>query len=473
MIRVYLDSNVFRNLKNSSSSQYKKLRMDLNNFSSSFLHCFSHAHLSDLQRDKTDAKFDDLAFMESFVRDNYLCHYWGDLHAQPYLATPLKAFNDLDPADRPLESYLDFDEMFDTPSLKEPAKQLKSLLTSTKFSFPVPNLEEQPQDIREALSQVIPSGKNELTMMDWIEHFLKMSDRLMDDDGPYKALRHVSSKYIGKEKWDIDINNVNFDEDFKNSPMQKTFTEFVNSSLNPNGDKKVSDYDFLTNAFTSLNILGLDKEKNKKAKFMNTLNDAQHSYYGAHCDYVVSDDQGFLLKSKVLYKLLGIGTIVLNTDEFCNSINIIGAIKESDVTAFTKLLAFDLKTGIVLNSKPSIMYDRMTTVIKPNHTYLGYFNQVRHIRDNQRENYIVLTNESNNYSDFTFYKEFEIVTNKAIDLFGVDIEFKGAYLHEDTEQIKSGKWDGRRWRLTDTYLTLEINEGTKKFNLVIGPLLID
>jgi hypothetical protein len=36
------------------------------------------------------------------------------------------------------------------------------------------------------------------------------------------------------------------------------------------------------------------------------MNDGYHSYYGAFCDYVVSDDQGFLKKTKAMYKLLNI-----------------------------------------------------------------------------------------------------------------------------------------------------------------------
>ena len=82
--------------------------------------------------------------------------------------------------------------------------------------------------------------------------------------------------------------------------------------------------------------------------------------------------------------------------------------------------------------------------------------------------YIVFTNQRHNYSNFVFYKEFEAVTNKAAKLFGDDLNFKGQFNYEnEKKEIHDNTWQGRHWRIGEIDIALEINEGTKKFNLVL------
>ena len=60
------------------------------------------------------------------------------------------------------------------------------------------------------------------------------------------------------------------------------------------------------------------------------------------------------------------------------------------------------------------------------------------------------------------------VTNKAAKLFGDDLNFKGQFNYEnEKKEIHDNTWQGRHWRLGEIDIALEINEGTKKFNLVL------
>ena len=68
----------------------------------------------------------------------------------------------------------------------------------------------------------------------------------------------------------------------------------MNNNLNPNGNIKVTTYDFFTSAYFTLDLLGISKENSKKVKFRNVLNDGFHSYYDAYYEYVVSNDDEFL-----------------------------------------------------------------------------------------------------------------------------------------------------------------------------------
>ena len=144
-----------------------------------------------------------------------------------------------------------------------------------------------------------------------------------EDKTVYKNLRNITDKHLNNGKFTVDYNKIDFNEDLKDSVLQKSFIDFVTDNLDPNGKKEFSNYDFFTNAYLNLDILGISKESSKNVRFNNMLNDAIHSYYGAYCDCVVSDDSGFLKKTRTLYKLLGIDTKVLNADEFIRTFEFI------------------------------------------------------------------------------------------------------------------------------------------------------
>ena len=242
------------------------------------------------------------------------------------------------------------------------------------------------------------------------------------------------------QKYNIDIEKIDFDEELRNTPLQTSFTEFVNKSLEYSKNTIQKEYEFFITAFQSLNILGIDKESNKKAKFANTLNDAQHSYYAAHCDILVSDDAGFLLKSKVLFKLLDIDTKVLHVEEFASQIGYVAGFCDTSLNGYFKLLQFDLSNGLIINTKPSFRYQRTYTTIKPSQRHFAYFNVFDNIKDYEAGNFAVFYQDVNNYSKFVSYKEFEGVTNKIAGIFGLDDNLRRFYTEVDTKEIKSGDW---------------------------------
>ena len=87
-----------------------------------------------------------------------------------------------------------------------------------------------------------------------------------------------------------------------------------------------------------MDLLGISKEPSKKVKFRNVMNDAFHSYYGAFCDYVVSDDQGFLKKTKAMYKLLNIKTEVFEINEFISYFSLLSKNYEDNLDKFIDLI---------------------------------------------------------------------------------------------------------------------------------------
>jgi hypothetical protein len=468
MIRVYLDTNVFSYLKNSSNPAIQNFHSSLKKYKSTLLYCYSHGHLLDFKQDKSDKKFDDLDFIETLADNNYISYNGMEKYTSCYLAKPREAFIGLGEDTKiDLKSIFDIDLKYLTPEQQEKFTNAKNVLLNQEFDFAFANPNGIPDDAKNALSKFLPVDKSKFTLLELSEHFMQILNVMNEDKTAYKDLRNYIDKNLNNGKFVVDDNNIDFNDDLKNSLLKKSFIEFVNNTLNPEGKKQITDYDFHIQAYTSLDILGISKDPSKKARFRNIFNDGMHSYYGAFCDYVVSSDEDFIKKTKALYKLLGLKTEVVSLNEFVQSIDIIANIEEKDIITFLQVLKVDISKGIILSSKPSLRYNRYTITIKPFHLYLSYFNKMEHIHEPDAD-YIVFSNQRHNYSNFVFYKEYQAVTNKAAKLFGDDLNFKGEFNFEiEKKEINEGIWKGRHWRIEDIEIVLEINKASEKFNLVL------
>jgi hypothetical protein len=470
--RIYFDKQIFSHLFKGEKAEYIRLLNCLNQNKEMFLFCYSHGHLLDLKNDKTDIKYRELDFIETLVKDNYLSFHAIDKRTSCYLAKPLEAFRDIEEDDEPISFKNLFDDIDLSSATDEQRKLLenaKDLFYNQKLDFGFSQIVDLPDDISAPLKKVLPIGVSSMTLMEWTEHFMSMLTSMEEDKTTYKGLRNVVDKYINNGKFSIEYDEIDFNDDLKNSVLQKSFIEYVNSNLNPKGDKEITDYDFYTNAYFTLDLLGISKEPSKSVKFNNVMNDGYHSYYGAFCDYVVFDDQGFLKKTKVMYKLLDIKTEVMHIDDFIPFFSLLSKQTEISPNAFFDLLINDLKNGIVINSKQSIKFNRHTTTIKPFHKYLGYFNLIDSMQEDNQD-YIYLYRKTKNYSYFNFFREYEGIINKAIRLFGVDYNNKSEFDWDiEIQEIKEGKWKGRFWDFGKLTVLIEINIGTRDLGLLITP----
>lgn len=472
MERIYFDKQIFSYLFKGDNPVYLNFLSTLLSNKDNFLYCYSHGHLLDLKNDKTQTKYKELDFIESLVDDNYLSYHPIEKRTSCYLAKPNEAFKDIENDDEPISFATMFDDLnldSATPEQKEQIKLAKEMFSTQKIDLGLSAMDDLPTDIKNSLSKVLPIGLDSMTLLEWCEYLMGMLKSMEDDKSVYKEVRNLVDKHINNGKFTVDYNNIDFNDDLKNSSLQKSFIDYVNNNLNPNGDKEITNYDFYTNAYFTLDLLGISKEPSRKVKFNNILNDGYHSYYGAFCDYVVSDDQGFLKKTKALYKLLGIETKVYHIDEFIKLFTLMINSFESDSDTFFNLLINDIQNGLVLDNIKSINHNRTTTTIKPVHHYFGHFNRIENINENGQD-YVLLRRKTKNYSYFSFYREQEGLINRAFKLFGYDINNKGAFSWDkEIIEIKNGIWEGRYWDFNSVTVLLEINKGVEEICLLITP----
>lgn len=408
--------------------------------------------------------------MKRIVNDNYLSYHALDKKTSPYLARPLEAFQDIedDPDLTDFSALFNFDTSDLNESEKEIIEQSKILLDEKLFDLNFLNNHDGDPSTVELLKKIFPDHTQPMNITELLEYFLGMVKTMNEDKTVYKNLRNLTDKHLNNGKFTVDYNEINFNEDFKDSVLQKSFIDFVKDNLNPNQNKEISKYDFFTNAYLNLDILGISKESSKNVKFNNILNDALHSYYGAYCDCVVSDDSGFLTKTRVLYKLLGIETKVLHAEEFIKSFDFISDKEELNIVKFKDLLINDVKNGLVINERKSIQYNRQSFTIKPIHKYLGFFNRIDHFLEDGHS-FLYFYRRTKNYSYFRFLREYEMVVNNALKIFGIDQDSKGEFdWDKEREEIISDNWEGRYWDFQTFTIKIENNIGSKEFCILMS-----
>lgn len=466
-MRVYFDKQIYSNLFKKKNEKYSTLLKKIEQ--RNFLICYSHALLLDLKNDKTDFKYKELDFIETLVGDNYISYHALDKVTSAYLAKPREAFYDVENE----STDIDFEEIFnfDTSDLPESQRKLidsaKEVIFNTDFDLNFIDQDSFPKENKELFSKLFPKTSSSLNLKDAMNYFLDFINVLNEDKTAYKGLRKLSDGYINNEKFKIDTDEIDFNNELKNSLLKKTFLEHIEQTVNPTGEKAVSRYDFYTNSYLNLDILGISKESSKNVRFRNLMNDAFHSYYGAYCDYVISEDIGFLKKTKVLYKLFNISTKVLNSEEFIENYDILFPELPSNSLVFFEKVTNNIEHW-ELNEYFSVI-DTKQTVIRYNTNYniLGYFNKSEYTKSNGR-NYLYFYKESNNYSKFNLYREYEFVVNNAFKIFGKDINSKKEYqFEEENELIKNEKWEGRFWNLENFTLLIEHSKVNNMFGILL------
>ena len=435
-------------------NEYKKLLKKLLPLRDQFIFCYSHAHLLDLQNDKTQKKFDELTFMERLVKDNYLSYHALDKVTSCYLALPREAFDSLLE-----EEQIKTENIFDLASLELP-DSLKKLLDNfldTKLDLGGPVDFQVPEDYPQIVKEMMGPENPNKSLREHIDYFLELNKRMNEDNSLYKQLRNYSNSRIKNKNFVIKKGDVDFEWDADNTSIKTSLSKF----LDPTGQKTFNRHEFYTNAYFSIDLVGFQKESSKNLKFRNLINDAYHSYYGAYSDCVVSDDQGFLNKTKVLYKIFEIETKVMEPEEFISSFDFSIKSIESDADMFKDILLSDIKKGFITETKKSLRFNRTTQTIKPTQRYLGYFNFID-VFNEDGKNYINFYRRIKNYSNFSFLREYELIVNNAVKVFGIDKNFKSQYEWEkENAEIKNDKWEGRFWDFQEFTILIEINEGLK------------
>jgi hypothetical protein len=370
----------------------------------------------------------------------------------------------------------DDDPEFEKPSLFENKEEdnRNSLLEAFK-NIPVPfdtnKFKEIPDEQKELFSKMLPLDKESITMYDLMERFISFSQEMKEDNKLYSELRRFIYKSFNQGKYDVRNEKIDFNEAFKDSHFQKTFVDYVKGSIHTKHEGHIMYYDFYLQSYSTLDILGISKDKIKsKNGFNNISNDAQHSYYARYCDYLITEDKGLTEKSKALYALYDVHTKVLSVEEFLIILPQIGVDTENDASHFVSKFKKDTIEGKKLESRT----EQDNTIIIPieiTESYFNFFDRLEQFVLPSGEIYFILTKaEGHHYLARPNYREQEALVNKCVNFFGADGNQLGFFdFEKENEEINKDSWKGRLWKFASVSFYLHKNSGSDRICLQIGP----
>lgn len=430
MYRVYLDWNVISNLKRIDVEKFRKLRLLIAENKDRLLIPFTTAHIDDLKKSLKPGMSDDLVLKDldllSEISNNEFINWTKNNNTEPFIGEPNKFY--FENKDSWInQNSVDISNVFTS---------LTSTFSDIGFNFIgetfVNKLKSMPlgdffpkNDINKAFS--ITSDYN--NMWEFLNVFAEVMNGVLNKKEDYLKLRdNVQNNGLfdiskNSDNWENEKVFDNIDKILKSLGVQQTTIELSDFVVKQLKKDKATIYDEFTTLYLILDIIGYKSDKLSKP--MNTMtnitNDGLHSFYGAHCEYLVTDDKNLGRKSKAIYHKLGLPTKVLSTSEFIESFNEIIPHKYKNYSDFISDLIYilspenfieenDFENGLKANifQIPHLAFDFFNYAIQ---TYYPEYNTTE----------IVFRRVFKNYSRFVFHREVDTLIAYVLTVCGYEI----------------------------------------------------
>lgn len=399
MNRIYLDWGVVSNLKRQGYGDI--MDFFLSNKEELFI-VYSPAHFVDAMRSEGDERFcQDIETLEALAGDHLLSYTTDGV--RPYLATPSEYYRDH--KGQNLDIVPDFSEQ--VASVKKDFPSLGVLLQSVlSLPFPIPSSARS----NNIICMMLPNLPETPSVNDVIKSGVEFINRMLCDKDYYKTYRKLTQETglkleTNSGNWSADEVIPRISSIMKSIGIDKTFEEFVCSGF---GNKaKIDKFQYFLAAYYLLDLIGYKSDKLPKAtNAMNSVEtDAQHAFYAAFCDYLVTQDSHMASKARVLYHELGIATKVITPAE---AISMLQEEHQYDLTTFLREQL--IEDNIEQSDDKSFVY-------KLSERFLGIFTHcVIHYQDDGT--LLEFKLDFDNYSYFIFYEEAGIITDIVTQYFG-------------------------------------------------------
>lgn len=191
-------------------------------------------------------------------------------------------------------------------------------LTNEKFSS-----EENQLVLQKMYPNIIDSPSDDI-----IEKVFMFSRKFERERNVYKDYRKSLQKEGVKlapdsKTWETDDVIVNIDEHLKTFDPDLTFKRYVEMALRTIKKEDLTNYDLFIFSYMVLDLLGYKQDElpKKTNTVKNIYNDAEHAFYGAYCDYFITNDKNLREKAAVLYREFHVPTKILCSNEFIEIMN--------------------------------------------------------------------------------------------------------------------------------------------------------
>jgi hypothetical protein len=249
------------------------------------------------------------------------------------------------------------------------------------------------------------------------------------------------------------------DVHLKSKKKYNDFFDLVDSAFQ---DKdKITRFSYYTTAYQMLNMVGYKSDEiipKKNKGLLNHLQDAIHSFYGAHCDYFVAIDKKLTAKSKALYEKFGITTKIIHPSELID-----------ELTSMCYSEATNQIISKTINNNPVDVLEEdgiIKSLYRIGGYWLNYFTHIQYEHEPATGRTMLLfTKMGANYSNFLFYEEHDNIITAVHDILGIQ--------NQNEEAIKKFKSDNPENRfveyiLPNSYVKLT-TDGSKLYLWIVFP----
>ena len=163
---------------------------------------------------------------------------------------------------------------------------------------------------------MFPKSRNRATYYSLLEDIFDFNIRMKADYSLYKTFKSHLLRSITKLK-----NNQaamkQVMQNLKDFPKHLDIFELADLYTPQNDALKNSAYSKILDTFYKFDLKGYKTDGN----FNNMFDDSLHTFYGAHCDFFVTNDERCNYKAKKTFERLGITTKVIKPKEYEEIIN--------------------------------------------------------------------------------------------------------------------------------------------------------
>lgn len=330
---VYLDWNVLdrlrkiQELKDSDKEAFTLIK-DLIAKQNVFVP-YSNAHINDLvrgYRKNPDYIQVDLDFIARTTNNLAIVQYWGQNQVIWHQRDIFQFFESaLEESENSFDSIEKLYEDDDLGFMKPLMEMFKNI--------PLPENFSKSFDIDPVFDKIFITSRKRMTMFSLMDDLMKMSSLLKTDYSIYKSLRGLTGKMIKKYKNDPVLKEQlkNFDNtdgpNFLKASSDEMYEWAKKQSSSKTSDN--SDYSEVINTYLKIDWRGYKSDD----RFDNMIDDALHTFYAAHCDYFITEDDKCHYKATETFKELDIFTKVFKPKEFLVFIRQILDNRDSEIQA--------------------------------------------------------------------------------------------------------------------------------------------
>lgn len=459
MQRVYFDWNIFSSLKKSKeeSEPYISIFSIIEKNKRHLLFPYSPAHLNDLGRSFNKSErakqltYQDLDFLNELTLGHGLYEDYKTKKITPIVRSPREYFDEIQEMN--FKDDLDFESYISTQDDTEIRRLWESLINLFKHipsGLNTHQLDNIPAEYNK-FKNLFELTNKEDNFLNLLKDVTKILNAPEEYSGAYTDSRKATIKQMK-----IDTNPKNWGDPFEyldkvlsKAKVGKNFMEMMDSSLKlSNKDKPISRFDQFVNYYLSLDTFGFYSD----SKVPNLMDDASHAYYGAYCDYFVSNDRRTRAKAKAVYNKLNITTKVCDAKSFPTEFykfNFIG--KGMTDSIFDEIIDAIENSLVLLNTIDNEL--NPSSVYKIDYPVISYFNRLQ-MTDYGEAHTLFLYKKKENYSDFMFWTETEALVNKVVSELGTDNYNRSFFSEEDKEELRNQTWKGRTWGKAQKFVSL-------------------